>query len=81
MARSRRSPQSVAFSTTLAAALFIISGSIGFGLQKGPALFSPVRWSDSVIWSQVALGIPFLIAAIFSWRRALRDADRRLGRG
>jgi protein-S-isoprenylcysteine O-methyltransferase Ste14 len=76
----RQSPQAIAFTTTFAAALFLITGSIGFGLQKGPALLSPARWSNSVIWPQVILGVAFLIAAVICWRRAIRDVDRRLGR-
>jgi len=74
-------PQATAFGTTFAAALFIITGSIGFGLQKGPALFSEARWSDGVIWPQVGLGIAFSIAAVFAWRIAIKDANRRLARG
>jgi hypothetical protein len=73
-------PHAAAFSTTFGAALFLISGSIGFGLQKGPALFSEARWSDGVIWPQVYLGIAFSIAAIFCWRRALKETDRLVGR-
>lgn len=75
-----QSPQALAFSTTLAAALFLITGSIGFGLQKGPAIFSDARWTGGVIWPQVNVGIAFLVAAVVCWRRALRDADRRIGR-
>lgn len=75
-----RSPQSLAFTTTFGALLFLISGLIGFGLQKGPALFSDARWSNTVIWPQVELGLAFLVASIFCWRRALKDADRRLRR-
>lgn len=76
----RRSPQFAAFSTTLATVLFIVTGLIGFGLQKGPALFSEARWSESVIWPQVWLGLAFLPAAAICWHRALKDADRRVGR-
>jgi hypothetical protein len=75
-----RRPHAAAFSTTFAAALFLISGIIGFGLQKGPSLFSEARWSDGVIWPQVTLGIAFLVAAIFCWRRALKETDRLVGR-
>jgi hypothetical protein len=76
----RQSAQALAFSTTFAAALFLITGIIGFGLQKGPALLSPARWSEGVIWRQVVVGTAFLIAAVFCWRRAVKDAERRLQR-
>jgi hypothetical protein len=75
-----QSPQGVAFTTTFAAALFLITGIIGYGLQRGPDLSAASRWSNSVIWPQVWLGLAFLIAAVFCWRRALRDAERRLTR-
>ena len=72
------SPQALAFTTTFAAALLLIAGSIGFGLQKGPALFSDGRWTGGVIWPQVWLGVAFLVAAVVCWRRAIRDANRRI---
>lgn len=75
-----QSPQGLAFTTSFAAALLLISSSIGFGLQKGPALLSEARWTNGVIWPQVGLGVAFLVAAVICWRRALKDADRRLGR-
>lgn len=76
----KQSPQAAAFSTTFFAALFIVSGVIGFGLQKGPALFSDARWAGSVIWPQLWLGLALVPVALVCWRRALRDANRRLGR-
>jgi hypothetical protein len=76
--RNTRNPQGAAFSTTFAAALFLITGLIGYGLQKGPALFAGSRWSNTIIWPQVWLGVAFLVAAVFCWRWALRDAERRL---
>ena len=75
-----QSPQAAAFTTTFGAALFLVTGVIGFGLQRGPNLLSDSRWTNTVIWPQVWLGVAFLIAAVFCWRRALRDAERRLSR-
>jgi hypothetical protein len=74
-----QSPQALAFTTTFFAALFIVSGSIGFGLQKGPALFSDARWAGGVIWPQLWLGLAMVPVAVVCWRRAVRDANRRLG--
>jgi hypothetical protein len=73
-----QSPQAAAFTTTFAAVLFLGTGLIGFGLQKGPALLSAARWSGGVIWPQVLLGTAFMVAAVFCWRRAIRDAERRI---
>jgi hypothetical protein len=76
----RQSLQSAAFSTTFAAALFLVTGTIGFSLRRGPSLLSDARWSETVIWPQVGLGIAFSIAAVLCWPRALRDVERRVGR-
>ena len=73
-----RSAQGWAFSTTLFGLVFVITGVIGFGLQKGPALLADSRWQDEIIWPQVWLGLILLVAAIFCWRWAIRDAERRL---
>ena len=76
----RQSPLWYAFTTTAVAAVFVISGSIGYKLQKGLPVFSDARWSDDVIWSQVGVGLAFVPVALFFWRRAIRDTDRRLSR-
>ncbi len=76
-----QSPLWYAFSMTFGAALFLISGGIGFGLQKGPPLLSESRWVGGVIWPQVWVGLACAVVAVFCWRRAIRDADRQLSRG
>jgi hypothetical protein len=75
-----QSPLWYAFTTTAAAAVFLLSGLIGFGLQKGPPLFSDARWVDAVIWPQVWVGLACAAVAVVCWRRAIRDTDRRLTR-
>jgi len=73
------SPLWFAFSTTAAALLFTVSGGMGYGLQKGPPLLAESRWTGDVIWPQVWTGLLFAIIAVFCWRNAIRDTDRRLG--
>ena len=75
-----QSPLWYAFTTTAAAALFLVSGSIGYKLQKGPPLVSDARWADGVIWPQVWVGLACAAVAVFCWRSAIRDTDRRLNR-
>ena len=75
-----QSPQALAFGTTFGAILFLVTGFFGYALQKGPPLLAESRWTNAVIWPQVALGTAFLIAAVFCWRRAISDVDRRLRR-
>jgi hypothetical protein len=76
----RQSPQFAAFSTAFAAILFTVTGLAGFGLQKGIPLFSEARWSETVIWPQVWLGLAFLVVSVFCWHKAIKDTDRRLRR-
>ena len=81
-ARAKSRTQSAlwgAFSTTSASALFLISGIVGYGLQKGPAIFADSRWTGAVIWPQVWFGLGLIPVAVFCWFRAMRETDRRLG--
>ena len=72
------SPLWLAFSSTFAAALFLVSGSIGFRLNRQTTLLATSRWSDSVIWPEVGVGLVFAGLAVLFWCRAIRDTDRRL---
>ena len=66
-----------AFSTTFAALLFLVAGSVGFRLDRHTVLVSGTRWSDAVIWWEIAWGAMFAVAVIF-WRLAIRETDARL---
>ena len=68
-----------AFSRTSASALFLISGVVGYGLQKELAIFADSRWTGAVIWPQVWFGLGLIPVAVFCWFRAVRETDRRLG--
>ena len=68
-----------AFSTTSASVFFLTSGCVGYGLQKGPAIFADSRWTGAVIWPQVWLGLALIPVAVWCWFRAVRETDRRLG--
>lgn len=69
----RMTPLGYAFTFTTAAAWFIVTGLIGYRLDKRLGLFSDARWSDDVIWWQVWMGLPFACLAVYFWRRGLRD--------
>ena len=68
----------MAFSTTSAALLFLVAGSVGFRLDRHTVLLSGTRWSDTVIWWEVGWGAMFAGLAVIFWRLAIRDADRQL---
>jgi hypothetical protein len=74
------SPLWLAFSSTFAAALCLISGSMGFRLDRRASFLAGSRWSDTVVWSEIAIGVAFAALAVFYWRRAIREADRILNR-
>ena len=69
----------MAFSTTFAAALFLIAGSAGYILDRRGRFFAGTAWSETVIWWEVGVGIALLPLAVFFWRRGARDIDRRVG--
>jgi hypothetical protein len=74
------SPLWLAFSTTFTAAVCLISGLIGFRLDHNTAFLAADRWSDSVIWPSIALGLVFAALAAIFWRLAIRETDRLLNR-
>jgi hypothetical protein len=72
------SPLWLAFSTTSAALLFLVAGSVGFRLDRHTVFLLGSRWSDTVIWWEVGWGAIFAGLAVIFWRLAIRDADRQL---
>jgi MFS family permease len=73
--RTRRyayTPMGYAFSATFAAALFLVSGLIGYRLNK-ERLFADTRWANDVIWWQVWVGVAAACIAVYLWRTGLRD--------
>ncbi len=69
-----------AFSSTFAAALFLISGSIGYRLDGRTSFLAGNRWSDTVIWWEIGMGLLFAAFAVLCWRLAIRHTDRLLTR-
>jgi hypothetical protein len=70
----------MAFSTTAVMALFFVSGLIGFRLDRRERFFAGSSWSDTVVWWQVGAAFVLVPVAIYFWRRAAREVDRRLDR-
>jgi drug/metabolite transporter (DMT)-like permease len=66
------SPLWIAFSTTATAILFIVSGAIGYTLDKRTRSIAG-SWSDTVIWWEVWVGIASAVIAIYFWHRGLRS--------
>jgi hypothetical protein len=62
-------PMGYAFSTTFLAAVHLIAGLIGYRLNRGHGN----RWSESVIWWEVWVGLAAAAVAVYLWRRGLRD--------
>jgi len=69
----RRRPIFNALSLTAAAALFLVTGLIGYTLSKHDRFVDGTAWSPSVIWWQVAVGAVLLVLATWFWQRGLRQ--------
>jgi hypothetical protein len=72
----RRRPLFNALSLTAAAALFLVTGLVGYTLNKHDRFVAGTAWSPSVIWWQVAVGAALLPLAVWFWRRGLRELRR-----
>jgi membrane protein implicated in regulation of membrane protease activity len=72
----RRTPIFNALSFTAAAALFLVSGLIGYTLSRHDRFVAGTAWSPSVIWWQIAVGVVLLVVAAFFWRRGLQRLAR-----
>ena len=72
-----RSPLWGGFTATAASGLFFVSGLIGWKLNMHGQLFSNTEWTDSIVWSQVAMGLALIPLAVYLLRRGARDIDQR----
>ncbi len=70
------SPLWGAFTATAAAILFVVSGALGYRLERGVPFTIAAAWSDTVLWSEIWLGICAGLIAIYLWRRGLRSLPR-----
>jgi hypothetical protein len=66
----RRRPLFNALSLTAAAALFLVTGLIGYTLDKHVRFVAGTAWTGGVIWSQVASA-----PRCWCWRRSSGEAD------
>ena len=76
-AQKVRGPLWGGFTATAASGLFLVSGFIGWKLNMHGQLFSKTEWTDSVVWSQVVLGLALIPLAAYLLRRGARDIDQR----
>ena len=66
-----RSPLWMAFSMTAVSAVYLVSGLIGYRLDRHDRFVARTAWAGSVIWSEVAIGTAIALVAVFFWRRGL----------
>jgi hypothetical protein len=62
-----------AFSMTFGAALFLITGLIGYRLDKHTRFKAGTPWAGEILWWQVLSGLVFACAAVWFWRKGLRE--------
>jgi membrane protein implicated in regulation of membrane protease activity len=72
----RRSPIFNALSLTTVGALFLVAGATGYSLDRHARFVAGTAWSPTAIWWQVAIGVALLAAAVWFWRRGLRQLRR-----
>ena len=70
--QDRKHPLWMAFATTFAAVVLLVSGAAGFNLNTHHRFVAGTQWSDTVVWSQIWIGIAASPVAAFFWRRGLR---------
>ncbi len=68
-------PLWLAFSTTAAAILCLVSGIIGYQLGRHARFVAHTAWSPTAIWWEVYAGLGFAAAAAVLWRLALRSTQ------
>ncbi len=66
-------PLWTAFSTTLVAALFLISGTVGLAFGKGDRLIRNTSWTGEVIWWQIGVGVGAALVAAVLWRKGIKQ--------
>lgn len=71
--QARDRPLWVAFSTTTAALLFACAGLAGYTLSRHDRFVARTAWADHIIWPQVWIGMLAGLAAVYFWRRAIRE--------
>jgi hypothetical protein len=67
------SPLWIAFSSTAAAALYLIAGAIGYTLDRHDRFVAGTAWAGGVVWSEVGIGFVMALVAAFFWRKGLRS--------
>jgi hypothetical protein len=72
------SPLWIAFSTTAAAALYLVAGTIGYTLDRHQRFIAHTAWTGGVIWSEIATGLGMALVAAYFWRKGLRSLRGRL---
>ncbi len=66
------SPLWMAFSTTAAAVLFLVAGTIGYTLSRHDRFVADTAWAGGVIWWEIGVGLGAAILAAYFWRKGLQ---------
>jgi hypothetical protein len=73
---SQLRPLGTAFGLTSSAAILLISGAIGYRLDRHDRFAAGTAWSGHVLWWQVLIGAVIGLVAIYFWRKGLAEASR-----
>src|SRR4051794_28467906 len=72
MSRKPSSTYSRMFSAFAAGTYLVVTGAIGYDINRMHGNFEGGRWVDGPVWWQVALGTAFLLLGIY-WSRRLES--------
>jgi hypothetical protein len=73
--RGTSSPLHGAFTFTTFAAVFLITGSLGYEIKKSGGV-PYLRWTDGVVWEQIWWGVGTALIAAVLWTVSLRRLKR-----
>jgi hypothetical protein len=77
----RTDPFARTFTAAAAALFFLVTGFSGYRATARAAFFAGTRWTGHVIWWQVAVGLLFLVVAVYSFRQADKALSETTDRG
>jgi|RhiMetdeSRZDD1v2_1073273.scaffolds.fasta_scaffold05650_10 hypothetical protein len=62
------------FSALAGGAFLVVTGSIGWSVSRMHGFFEGGRWAGGPIWTQIVLGLGFLLLGVY-WSRHLAEPD------
>ncbi len=65
-------PLWLAFSITAVAIVYVVTGVIGYTLDRHDRFVAHTPWAGHVIWSEIVVGVLAGLVAVHFWRKGLQ---------